>query len=256
MKKVLIATLLATGLGFVGIQQASGHPSGGPGYGNPGMGGSFGRSGIGCQEPDQQTKEKIKAFMTDNKTLRKEMAVKQAVRRAIMMSENPDPEAAAKIAGELFDLRQAMKTKAETAGIGGFIGPRGQGGPRMGGPGARGFLRGGGPPADKAPHPRFGRRPIDPEVKTKLEKFHADNKDLKKKIVMKRAVKQSLMRSEKIDYNAIAAVAGELFDLQATMREKAATAGVEQFLRPFGPGRFGHPSNFDRGRQHRGPGRI
>jgi len=255
MKKVLIATLLATGLGFAGIQQASGQPGGGPGCGDYSRGGSCGRPAIGCQELDQQTKEKVKAFMTDNKTLRKEMAVKRTVRQAIMMSENPDPATAAKIAGELFDLRQTMKIKAEAAGIAEFVGPRGKGGPRMGGPGAKGVMRGG-PPADKAAHPKFGRGQLDPEVKTKLDKFHADNKDLKKQIVMKRAVKQSLMRSKKIDYDAVAAVAGELFDLQTTMREKAHTAGVEQFLRPFGRGKAGHPANFCRGRHHRGPGRI
>ncbi len=72
---------------------------------------------------------------------------------------------------------------------------------------------------------------------------------------MKRAAKQALMRSEKIDYDAVAAVAGELFDLHGAMREKAVAAGVEQFVRPFGHGRFQGPSHYDMGRHHRGPGR-
>jgi hypothetical protein len=92
-------------------------------------------------------------------------------------------------------------------------------------------------------------------MKAKLEKFHDDNRDLQKKIVMKRAVKQALMHSEKIDYDAVAAVAGELFDLHAAMREKAEAAGVEQFMGPFGSGMFQSSPHFNMGRQQRGPGR-
>lgn len=255
MKKTLIAVALATGLGLIGIQQASANP----GYGGHGMGGPCGKQGVGWQQPDKEAKEKIRTFIADNKMLRKEMVVKRSVRQAIMMSEHPDPEAASKIAGELFDLRQTMREKVETAGIAGLVGPMGPGHPemsrRMGGQFQSGRFCSG-PPAEMVPHPKFGRGPLDPETKAKLDKFRTDNRDLKKKIFMKRAVKQALMRSNKIDYGAVAAVAGDLFDLQSAMREKAIAAGVEQFVRPNGHGRFGQPPHFDMGRHHRGPGRY
>jgi hypothetical protein len=44
-----------------------------------------------------------------------------------MASSNPDPQAVAKVAGELFDLQTAMHDKAEAAGVAQYLPMRGMG---------------------------------------------------------------------------------------------------------------------------------
>ena len=63
-------------------------------------------------------------------------------------------------------------------------------------------------------------------------------------MAMKRAEKQALMRSDKPDPQAVAKVTGELFDLRASMHEKAELAGVDQYV---GPGRMGRMGSMGRG---------
>jgi len=91
---------------------------------------------------DPATQEKVSKFYKDSQALHKQIAMKQAEKWAIMQSENPDPQAAAKVAGELFDLRTAMHDKAEAAGVSQHLGPmsgskagRGPGSGMGGGPG-------------------------------------------------------------------------------------------------------------------------
>ena len=45
----------------------------------------------------------------------------------MLKSTNPDPAAAAKVAGELFDLRAAMREKAAAAGVDKYMGRFGMG---------------------------------------------------------------------------------------------------------------------------------
>ena len=73
------------------------------------------------------TQEKVNKFIKDNQPLRKQIVMKQAERRAIMQSEKPDPQAAALVAGELFDLQTAMHDKAEAAGVSKYLGHKGGG---------------------------------------------------------------------------------------------------------------------------------
>ncbi len=253
MKKTAVVMMVIVGLTLSIGQQAFGHPH----QGGKGMRGPHGGQGAGWQQLDEQTKEKLRTFQQNNKALRKEMAIKQAVKQAIMGSKNPDPKAAAKITGELFDLRQQMREKAVAAGVADHIGPMGPmgpggpDGPRMGKRFGKGRFHGG-PPRGRMFHQRMAG--LDEETKSKIEKFRTENKDLKKKIVMKIAEKRALMNAEVINHDAVAAVAGELFDLHSAIREKAQAAGVEQHLRPFGPGRFG-PHHPGMGPHHRGPGR-
>ena len=49
--------------------------------------------------------------------------MKRAEKKALMRSENPDPQAVAKVTGELFDLRVTMREKAEEAGVEQYVGP-------------------------------------------------------------------------------------------------------------------------------------
>ena len=79
------------------------------------------------QQLDPATQEKVSKFFKDNQALHKQIAMKQAEKHAIMKSEKPDPQAAAKVAGELFDLRTAMHDKAEAAGVSQYLGPMGGG---------------------------------------------------------------------------------------------------------------------------------
>lgn len=81
---------------------------------------------------------------------------------------------------------------------------------------------------------------IDPAVQEKLDKFFTDTQDLRKEIVMKRAEKQAMMRGENPDPAAMSKITGELFDLQASMRQKADEAGVSSYMGPRG-GRDGRP---------------
>lgn len=92
---------------------------------------------------DPAVQEKLDKFFTDTQDLHREIAVKQAERMALVRSDNPDPGAAGKIAGELFDLRTTVRQKAEEAGVAAYLGPNGPRGGRDFGPGGPG-MRGGG----------------------------------------------------------------------------------------------------------------
>ncbi len=76
-----------------------------------------GHGGHRFQNMDAETREKHSAFLTATTALRKDIAVKRAEKRAIMRSDNPDPNQTAQLTGELFDLRSQMRAKAEEAGI-------------------------------------------------------------------------------------------------------------------------------------------
>jgi len=144
-KKIAIAVVIA-GLGLAGLNQAyAGWGARGANYYNcPQLqGGQY-------SQIDPATQEKMDKFFTDTQDIRKEMAVKQAEKQALLRSENPDPAALGKIAGELFDLRTTLRQKADEAGVAGLMGPQGgrkfaqgnrgigMGGPGMGGPGKGG----------------------------------------------------------------------------------------------------------------------
>ena len=136
MKKSIIAITLVSSLLVVTAASANWGRGGGRGYACP------------CQDGYQQqidpaAQEKYTTFYNETQELRKQMAMKQAERRALMQTANPDPAAASKLAGEIFDLRNTLNEKAQAAGISQFGGP-GMGGGFMG-PGQRGGgKRGGG----------------------------------------------------------------------------------------------------------------
>jgi len=134
MKKKIIAAVLVSGLAVSTVAMAGW----GRGGGNPA--GCYCGQGAGYyqQQVDPATQEKLNAFYNDTAELRKQMVMKQAERRALLNSDNPDPAAASKLAGEIFDLRTTMQQKAEAAGVDQYMGPRG---PRGGGMG-RGMMGG------------------------------------------------------------------------------------------------------------------
>lgn len=99
----------------------------------------------GMKQGRQLSEEMLKnhdAFLQDTKELRKNMMVKRAEMRALMQATNPDSERVSVLAGELFDLREQLRTQAREKGlpVRAFMGPMGMGckmmqsgGPMMGG---------------------------------------------------------------------------------------------------------------------------
>ncbi len=133
MKKHIVAIALIAGLSMASVASANWGRGGG---GNGGFGGCPQMQGQMMQQMDPATQEKVSKFFKDNQALHKQLVMKQAEKRAIMQSEKPDPQAAAKVAGELFDLRTALHDRAEAAGVVQYIGPMGGG--MGGGKGFRG----------------------------------------------------------------------------------------------------------------------
>jgi zinc resistance-associated protein len=116
MKKQIVALALISSLTMVAAASADWGKGGGGKGGCAQMQGQY-------QQLDQATKDKLQQFAKDNQESRKEIAMKRAEMRALMSNDNPDPQLAAKIAGELFDLRNTMRQKAEAAGLEQYIGP-------------------------------------------------------------------------------------------------------------------------------------
>jgi len=118
MKKKIAAIALVLSLATVGIASARG-----------GMGGCMGM-GVNCpqaqgqmnQQLDKATQDKLDAFQRDTQALRKQIIMKHAEMRAMMQSDNPNPAAASKLSGELFDLQATMQDKAKAAGVATYLG--------------------------------------------------------------------------------------------------------------------------------------
>lgn len=125
MKKQFVALALIMGLTMATAASAD-RGKGNRGYGDcPQMKGQMLDQ---FQQLDQTTQDKIKQFFKDTLPLHKEMAMKQAEKQALMRSDSPDPQAVAKVTGELFDLRTTMQQKAELAGVSQYVGPGHRGG--------------------------------------------------------------------------------------------------------------------------------
>lgn len=130
MKKQIVAIALVAGLSMATVASAQwgrgGHwgGNGRGGYWDCPMQGQM-MQGPMMQQLDPDTRAKVAKFFKDNQALHKQMAMKQAEKQALMQSDKPDPQAVAKVAGELFDLRTAMHEKAEAAGVSQYLGPMG-----------------------------------------------------------------------------------------------------------------------------------
>ena len=106
-KNIALAAVLTSGLAFAGTAAIAQSPADTtapvkkPGY----------------RQVDPQMVEKHNAFLASTVELRKQMAEKQAVQRAIMAADTPDTALAGKVAGELFELREQLRAKAQAAGL-------------------------------------------------------------------------------------------------------------------------------------------
>lgn len=123
MKKSLVVAALVVSMGFIGLQQASA---------SRGMAAGQGMGGSNYGQLDAASKAKFDKFYKETQDLRKQMVMKRAEERALMHSTNPDAAKAAKLAGEIFDLRVAIHAKAEATGVQGLMGYGACQGPGMG----------------------------------------------------------------------------------------------------------------------------
>lgn len=141
-RKILISTLAAAIAIGAAASSYGGWGQRGGGYFNDNMQAPGPRMQMQYNQVDPVVKEKLDAFFTDTQDIRKEIAVKQAERMALLRGDNPDPESAGKLAGEIFDLRTTMHQKAEEAGVTAYLGPMNGRGGRFGGAGGPGMGRG------------------------------------------------------------------------------------------------------------------
>jgi Spy/CpxP family protein refolding chaperone len=124
MKKHVIAIVLIAGLTVATAASANWGRGGGYGGGNGNCPMAQGQTMV---PPDPAVKAKVDQFFKDNQALHKQVVMKQAEKRALMQSDKVDPQAAAKVAGELFDLRTTLHDKAAAAGVAEYVGPMGGG---------------------------------------------------------------------------------------------------------------------------------
>ncbi|MBU0946613.1 MAG: periplasmic heavy metal sensor [Proteobacteria bacterium] len=121
MKKIVAVSALVIMIGLSGVCQVSA---------NWGPGNMMGGGSANCPQNrgqitapmDAETKAKFDKFYEETLDLRKEIVVKRAVKHALMRAEQPDSAAIGKVTGELFDLHNAMRIKAQKDGLQGFRG--------------------------------------------------------------------------------------------------------------------------------------
>jgi len=128
MKKLILAGTVTTMMVFTGVQGAMAGP------GNMKSSSPQQPCNMQAKQLDPATQEARDTFLNETTALRKKMAEKTAAMRALMKNTNPDPEKAAQLAGEIFDLREQLRTKAKAAGLPAhmMMGKMGDG-PMMGG---------------------------------------------------------------------------------------------------------------------------
>jgi zinc resistance-associated protein len=112
-RKIILAATVTSAIALAGFNTVVAAPGGmkGPGPQQPIP------MQMQGQQMDEATMKARDAFLTETVDLRKSMAQKRAEQRAVMNSTTPDPARAAKIAGELFDLREQLRNKAQAAGL-------------------------------------------------------------------------------------------------------------------------------------------
>ena len=118
-KKIILGLALIGAVAIAGIQSAGASPRGGGayGWGNSECDGNCGGPGYGRQQLSEESLKARDKFMNDTVQLRKEMITKKAEKRALMIGDNPDAKRVSQLTGEIFDIREQLKTKAEENGI-------------------------------------------------------------------------------------------------------------------------------------------
>lgn len=112
-KKIMLAAILTSGL-TLAISQASWAEEAKPGAPEPAAKAAT-LPAMKKMNPEMQLAHD--KFLTDTTALRKELAEKNAVMRALMHADTPDITKVAQVAGELFELREKLRLKAQEAGL-------------------------------------------------------------------------------------------------------------------------------------------
>lgn len=109
-KKVFLATILTGGLALAISQAVIAQPGLGPQGLGPKGGPAY------AQKMDPAIEKARDKFLTETAVERKELAQKNAALRVLMNSSNTDTTEVAKLAGEVFELREKLRAKAREAG--------------------------------------------------------------------------------------------------------------------------------------------
>lgn len=111
--KLMMAAILTSGLTLAISQAAVAQPSQGGGNSPQGA-----QVDMPCHYQMNSEFEKTReAFLQDTTTERKLLAQKKAEMRAIMKAGTPDTVQASTVAGELFELREKLRLKAQATGL-------------------------------------------------------------------------------------------------------------------------------------------
>lgn len=111
-KKILLATILTGGLALAISQAAIAQPGLGPGPQGPGPKGGPAYA----QKMDPAIEKARDKFLSETVVERKELAQKNAALRVLVNSANADTTEVAKLAGEVFELREKLRAKARETG--------------------------------------------------------------------------------------------------------------------------------------------
>lgn len=108
-KKLALAAILTSGLTLAISQSVLAQPD---------QGADSWKGQAPCSQNLDPAMQKARdKFLADTVELRKQMAEKHAVMRAIMKAGTPDTVKAGQVAGELFDLSEQLRAKAKEAGL-------------------------------------------------------------------------------------------------------------------------------------------
>ncbi|MBM9537145.1 hypothetical protein [Desulfobulbus alkaliphilus] len=106
-KKIVLAAILTSGLALAITQSA---------IAQPGFQGQRGQHPC-LMQMDPVAQKARDRFLDETMETRKQLAEKNAVMRALMNAGTPDTAQASQIAGELFELRETLRLKAQETGL-------------------------------------------------------------------------------------------------------------------------------------------
>ncbi len=109
-KKIMLATILSTGLALAISQSALAQPTAPDLKGKPGTPPCL-------YQMDAATQKAHDKFLSETVAMRKEMVEKNTALRALLNAGTPDTAKASQLAGELFELREKLRVKAQETGL-------------------------------------------------------------------------------------------------------------------------------------------
>lgn len=112
-KKLMLAAIMTSGLTLAISQAAMAAPD----QNMPAVQKEKAATAVSCPKMNPEMKLAHDKFLNETVALRKEMAEKKAVMRALINADTPDTTKVAQLAGELFDLREKLRVKAQEAGL-------------------------------------------------------------------------------------------------------------------------------------------